>query len=89
MLLLKNLDSSSQLVNGATGVVIDFVQASGRQLPKVSNLAVRVMVPCYGPVLRGVLAVCVVSTSDRRIFYHSAFRVFAFGVHETWRPVAG
>lgn len=36
MLLLKNLDSSSQLVNGATGVVTEFVEASGRRLPKVT-----------------------------------------------------
>lgn len=35
MLLLKNLDSSNQLVNGATGVVTEFVDASGRRLPKV------------------------------------------------------
>eukprot|EP00752_Nemacystus_decipiens_P004875 g4437.t1 len=35
VLLLKNLDSSSQLVNGATGVVTEFVEASGRRLPKV------------------------------------------------------
>ncbi|CAN0078682.1 unnamed protein product, partial [Ectocarpus fasciculatus] len=35
VLLLKNLDSSSQLVNGATGVVTEFVEASGRRLPMV------------------------------------------------------
>lgn len=35
VLLLKNLDSSNQLVNGATGVVTEFVEASGRRLPKV------------------------------------------------------
>eukprot|EP00903_Cladosiphon_okamuranus_P022385 g20588.t2 len=35
VLLLKNLDSSSQLVNGATGVVTEFVEASGRKLPRV------------------------------------------------------
>ncbi|CAN0186807.1 unnamed protein product, partial [Hapterophycus canaliculatus] len=35
VLLLKNLDSSSQLVNGATGVVTEFVEASGRKLPMV------------------------------------------------------
>ena len=35
VLLLKNLDSSNQLVNGATGVVTEFVEASGRKLPKV------------------------------------------------------
>lgn len=34
-MLLKNLDSSNQLVNGATGVVTEFVDASGRRLPKV------------------------------------------------------
>lgn len=37
VLLLKNLDSSSQLVNGATGVVTEFVEASGRKLPKVAK----------------------------------------------------
>ena len=35
VLLLKNLDSSNQLVNGATGVVTEFVEAGGRRLPKV------------------------------------------------------
>lgn len=35
MLLLKNVDSSSNLVNGATGEVTEFVEASGRKLPKV------------------------------------------------------
>lgn len=35
VLLLKNLDSSNQLVNGATGVVTEFVDASGRRLPRV------------------------------------------------------
>lgn len=35
VLLLKNLDSSSQLVNGATGVVTEFIEASGRFLPMV------------------------------------------------------
>lgn len=38
VLLLKNLDSSSQLVNGATGVVIEFADASGRKLPKVGAI---------------------------------------------------
>lgn len=42
VLLLKNLDSSSQLVNGATGVVTEFVEASGRKLPKVGNYIVGV-----------------------------------------------
>eukprot|EP00903_Cladosiphon_okamuranus_P010532 g9962.t1 len=40
VLLLQNLDTSAGLVNGATGVVTEFVQESGHTLPKVEFEAV-------------------------------------------------
>lgn len=35
MLLVRNLDSSAGLVNGATGVVTAFVEEDGEMLPEV------------------------------------------------------
>lgn len=52
MLLLKNVDSLSNLINGAIGVVTEFVEISGLELPKVFSLLllpkVHVLRFCFG-----------------------------------------